>query len=157
MLRFWATFIIMLGFWFLLSGEYTPLLVAFAIVSSVIVSLLCSELFFPDGKVRLMLVVKIFVYVPWLFWQIVLSNIQVLKILLKKDLDIDPSMVEFEPKVKSDIGVTLLANSITLTPGTVTIFADKDRFFVHSLDPIFAEGLYEGEMESRILEIEKYL
>jgi len=121
------------------------------------VSYFTKDLFFPDGDINLVLILKIFMYAPWLLWQIILANLQVLKILLKPRLDIDPSMVEFKPQVKSDIGITLLANSITLTPGTVTIFADKDHFFVHALGPEFAEGLSGGEMEKRILEIEKCL
>ncbi len=152
--RFFVTFVILLGFWFLLSGEFAPVLIVLAFISSAIVSFLTKDLLFPNG-INIKLIIKIFMYAPWLVWQIVLSNIQVLKILLKPKLDIDPSMVEFVPQVKTDIGITLLANSITLTPGTVTIFADRDHFFVHALGPEFAEGLSGGEMEKRILEIEK--
>ncbi|ADR18437.1 Na+/H+ antiporter subunit E [Calditerrivibrio nitroreducens] len=155
-MRLFATFVILLGYWFLLSGEFTPIIIVLAVISSFIVSYLTKDLFFPE-KVNIILILKIFSYVPWLFWQIVLANIEVFKILIKPKLDIDPSMVEFEPKVKSDIGITLLANSITLTPGTVTIFADRDHFFVHALGPQFAEGLSGGEMEKKILEIEKCL
>lgn len=153
-MKFVVTFFILLGFWFLLSGEFTPLLIILAVISSIIVSFLTKDLFFKEN-INIKLIIKIFMYAPWLVWQIVLANIQVLKILLKPNLDIDPSMVEFVPQVKTDIGITLLANSITLTPGTVTIFADKDHFFVHALGPEFAEGLSGGEMEKRILEIEK--
>lgn len=157
MVSYLFTFLVMISFWFIFSGVFTPLIVILAIVSGLIVTFLSNDLFFPDKKVNLKLIIKIFMYVPWLFWQIVLANIQVLKILLRKDLDIDPSMIEFDPKVESDIGLVIFANSITLTPGTVTIFADKNRFFVHTLDPIFADGLDGGEMQSRILEIEKCL
>lgn len=153
-MKFVVTFFILLGFWFLLSGEFTPLLIILAVTSSIIVSFLTKDLFFKEN-INIKLIIKIFMYAPWLVWQIVLANIQVLKILLKPNLDIDPSMVEFVPQVKTDIGITLLANSITLTPGTVTIFADRDHFFVHALGPEFAEGLSGGEMEKRILEIEK--
>lgn len=155
MLSYVFTFFVMLFFWFIFSGVFTPLIVVLAILSGMIVTFLSNDLFFPDKKVNPKLIIRIFAYVPWLFWQIVLSNIQVLKILLRKDLDIDPSMVEFDPKVKSEIGLVIFANSITLTPGTVTIFADKNRFFVHALDPVFADGLDRGEMHKRILEIEK--
>jgi multicomponent Na+:H+ antiporter subunit E len=156
-MRFFVTFVILLGFWFFLSGEFSSTIIVLSVVSGLIVSYFTKDLFFPDGDINLVLILKIFMYAPWLLWQIILANLQVLKILLKPRLDIDPSMVEFKPQVKSDIGVTLLANSITLTPGTVTIFADKDHFFVHALGPEFAEGLSGGEMEKRILEIEKCL
>ena len=156
-MRFFVTFVILLGFWFFLSGEFSSTIIVLSVVSGLIVSYFTKDLFFPDGDINLVLILKIFMYVPWLLWQIMLANLQVLKILLKPRLDIDPSMVEFKPQVKSDIGITLLANSITLTPGTVTIFADKDHFFVHALGPEFAEGLSGGEMEKKILEIEKSL
>jgi len=51
----------------------------------------------------------------------------------------------------------MLANSITLTPGTVTIVAKKDKFIVHALTPEFAKGLYESKFEKKIMEIEKFL
>ncbi|MCX8083923.1 MAG: Na+/H+ antiporter subunit E [Calditerrivibrio sp.] len=157
MIRYLVTGVVMLAFWVLLSGEFSTMIITLAIISAIIVSWLTADLFFPDNKINLKLIYKIFSYVPWLVWEIILANIQVLKILIKPKLDIDPSMVEFVPKVKSDIGITLLANSITLTPGTVTIFAEKDRFFVHALTPEFADGLKDSEMERRILEIESCL
>ncbi|MBZ4642899.1 MAG: multicomponent Na+:H+ antiporter subunit [Deferribacteres bacterium] len=89
--------------------------------------------------------------------EIILSNIEILKILLKKDVkqEIDPIMLEFEPEVKSDIGITLLGNSITLTPGTVTIFAQKDKFLVHAISPDFKDGIFA--LQNKVKKIEEAL
>jgi multicomponent Na+:H+ antiporter subunit E len=66
-------------------------------------------------------------------------------------------LVEFPSQVTSEIGITMLANSITLTPGTITVVAKKDKFIVHALTPDFAKRLYGSQFEKKIMEIEKFL
>jgi multicomponent Na+:H+ antiporter subunit E len=149
------SFLVLLSFWLVLSGHFHTLLIVLALLSSLIVVYLTNDMFFPNKKVNLKLIVKIFLYVPLLLKEIILSNIQILKILLRKDIrnTINPIMVEFEPKVKSDIGVTLLGNSITLTPGTVTIFASDKQFLVHAIDKGFESGIYS--LQEKVEEVEK--
>jgi len=149
------SFIVLLGFWIVLSGHFHTLLIVLALLSSLIVVYLTNDLFFPNKKVNIRLLLKIFLYIPFLLKEIISSNIQVLKILFKKDIKntISPIMVEFKPKVKSDIGVTLLGNSITLTPGTVTIFASDKQFLVHAVDKDFESGIYS--LQEKVKEVEK--
>jgi len=159
MISYIFTVLVMLGFWFIFSGHFHGLLIFLAVVSAFIVTYFSHTLFFPEKKLNLKLILKIFAYTPTLIKEIMLANIQVLKILLKKDItkEIDPQMIEFTPKVSSDIGITMLANSITLTPGTVTIIAGKDKFLVHALTKEFADGLYDSDFERRVLKIEECL
>jgi multicomponent Na+:H+ antiporter subunit E len=157
MISYVFTFLAMFGFWLIFSGHFHGLLIFLGLVSALIVTYFSHTLFFPEKKVNIKLILKIFAYAPTLIKEIVLANIQVLKILLKKDItkEIDPQMVEFVPKVKSDIGITMLANSITLTPGTVTIIAKEDKFLVHALTKEFADGLFDSDFEKKILNIEE--
>jgi multicomponent Na+:H+ antiporter subunit E len=72
-------------------------------------------------------------------------------------MPIDPRVVEFDTKLKTDLGIATLANSITLTPGTVTIAADKDgRFKVHAIAQEPAESLLEGDMKRRVERLEDF-
>ena len=94
-------------------------------------------------------------YLPWLLWQIVMSNLDLVYRTLHPKMPIDPRVVEFDTKLETEMGITLLANSITLTPGTVTITADKNgRFRVHAIAAGPAESLLEGDMARRVERIE---
>tara|TARA_B100002051_G_C16648761_1_gene592773 strand:+ start:620 stop:1012 length:393 start_codon:yes stop_codon:yes gene_type:complete len=94
---------------------------------------------------------KIPIYWLWLLWQILISNIQVAIIILKPKLTISPKIFSIPMNQKSDLDKANYANSITLTPGTVSIrLDDNGEILVHSLDKIFADGLKSGVMENKI-------
>lgn len=93
-------------------------------------------------------------YGPWLTWQIVLSNIDVLKRVWHPNMPISPCMVKVPHQLKTAFGISTYANSITLTPGTVTVYTGNDEFLVHALTRQAADDLLAGEMHRRILAIE---
>jgi len=72
-------------------------------------------------------------YTGWLIWEIVKSAWVVSKIILHPRLPISPTMVRFKPTQRTVVGLVTHANSITLTPGTITMQAEPDEFLVHSL------------------------
>ena len=88
-------------------------------------------------------------YLPWLFWQIARANAAVARIILDPRLPIHPRLVRVRASQRSTTGQVLYANSITLTPGTVTVKIDGDEFYVHAISRKTAMSL-EGEMEDRI-------
>jgi len=92
-----------------------------------------------------------FGYVAWLLYQIVLANVNVLMLSFTRRVDrvLEPELVHFKTALKSDFAKFVFGNSITLTPGTVTLSIKGDHFTVHTLMPAFAAGL-PGEMERRI-------
>jgi multicomponent Na+:H+ antiporter subunit E len=92
-------------------------------------------------------------YIPWLLYQIVSSNIHVALIALSKKNPIDPRIIRFKTKLESDISWVTLANSITLTPGTITMDIKDGEFFVHALDKKVADDLHAGEMEDRVAHV----
>ena len=84
-------------------------------------------------------------YIPWLLWQIVLSNLHVARLVLHPRMPIDPALVEFDSTLRTEAAHVLLANSITLTPGTVTVEMTAKRFVVHCLSAGSRSGIEKGE------------
>jgi multicomponent Na+:H+ antiporter subunit E len=91
-------------------------------------------------------------YTVWLTWQIVLANLAVFKLAFGPRSALQPQIVRYRTPLKSDFEKFLLANSITLTPGTVTIKILGDTFYIHAIDDASAAGL-NGEMDRRIARI----
>jgi multicomponent Na+:H+ antiporter subunit E len=92
-------------------------------------------------------------YLPWLMWQIWLANLHILRISLHPRAIhlIDPQIITFRPQFESDLAKVTMANSITLTPGTITIYVSiYGDFSVHAIDRASAEGILNGEMERKV-------
>ncbi len=98
--------------------------------------------------------VKTALYVPWLMWQIVLANIDVARRVWSPTLRINPKMIRVEHDLKTGYGIAAYANSITLTPGTVTVEAGDREFLVHALTDEAAADLESGEMHKRVKKVE---
>ncbi len=152
-MSFILTFILMFIFWVLLSGHFGLILMVSAVVFSLLVAYLSHDLLFGKASLSTLVAksVRFLIYLPWLFWEIVVANFDVIYRTLHPGMLIDPEVVTFDPQLKTDIGVTILANSITLTPGTVTIEARrKGEFKVHSL----TKGADMGAMVEKVKWIE---
>jgi len=93
---------------------------------------------------------RVALYMPYLLWEIAKANLAIAYVVLHPDLPIDPEMVEFDAAVWSSLPVTTLANSITLTPGTVTVDVSKRHFTVHTLTRDAREGLFAGSLERAV-------
>lgn len=155
-MRYLYTFIIMFGFWMVLSGKFDPFHLSLGVLSSLIVSMLSAGLLFEDpGKNgRFKEALRFARYTGWLLYQIVLANLYVAFLALHPRMKemLDPTIVTFKSKLKSNLSRVAMANSITLTPGTITVRMEGDVFYVHSLNRKTAEGL-PGEMEARIAKV----
>ena len=157
-MSFVLTAIIMFAFWLLLSGKFTFILLLSGVVSSLLVAYLSHDLLF--GKVdfnRLAgMMVRFMGYLPWLLWQVVSANLDVAYRTLHPNMPIDPRIITFDADFETDAGMVILANSITLTPGTVTIEANrKGAFVVHAISAEAAEDLLSGQMKARVERIER--
>lgn len=93
-------------------------------------------------------------YWLWLVWQMVLSNLQVLRLVLGPRSALKPCVVEFEAEAGSPFALALLGNSITITPGTLTIDVDGRRMTVHCLTREAGEDLLAGGMNRRIAQVD---
>lgn len=154
------TAIIMFVFWIFLSGRFTFILLFSGVVSSLFVAYLSHDLLF--GKVNFaklgIMIVRFICYLPWLFWQVILANLDVAYRTLHPSMPIDPCIITFDVDLKTDAALVILANSITLTPGTVTIKADKHgRFMVHAISRSAADGLLNGDMIKKVQNLERGL
>jgi multicomponent Na+:H+ antiporter subunit E len=94
-------------------------------------------------------------YLFILIIEVIKANIDVAKIVLSPKIDIDPVVIEFKTKLKTDLTKTILANSITLTPGTITMIMENDVYTVHCLKREFADSLANSKFENILLKIEE--
>jgi multicomponent Na+:H+ antiporter subunit E len=155
-MRYIYTFLIMMGFWILLSGKFDLFHLTLGVLSSALVSYLSADILMHDTgkKDRLAIAFRFLAYIPWLLYQIVLSTIHVSFLALHPRMldNIDPTIVTFKSRLQSNVARVALANSITLTPGTITIRVEGDIFYVHAISRKAAAGL-PGEMEDRLARV----
>ncbi|MBE0599507.1 MAG: Na+/H+ antiporter subunit E [Desulfuromonadales bacterium] len=148
-----ATFFIMLLFWVVLSGMFDGFHLTLGVISCALVAHFSHRLLFPDGKIGPWArdVSRLTLYLPFLFKEIVVANLQVARIVLHpRMLDlIDPRLVSFKTRLKRPLSRVTFGQSITLTPATITVSIDDDVFTVYSLTRSAAESL-PGEMEKRV-------
>ncbi len=156
MLQAFSLAVVMSVLWLLLSGHGTdPLLLglgAASVILTVIVSLRMGVVDREGHPVHL--AVRGLFYWPWLIKEIVLANIDVAKAILGLTNDVQPSVFTIKASQTSDLGKAIYANSITLTPGTVTIALDDDEMTIHALTPAAVRGLATGEMDRRVAQVE---
>lgn len=155
-MRVAALVITLFAFWLLLSGIYTPFLVLSGLGASIAVAALAWRMGAADLEGHpIHLTLGAVTYWPWLIKEIALSGWQVARIVLDPRLPISPALVRFAPSQKSTVGLVTHANSITLTPGTITIEADHESFLVHALTRAGAAGLVDSEMDRRVSRLER--
>lgn len=157
-MSFVLTTLLMFFFWIVLSGEFSPLLLGSGIVSSLFVAGLSHDLFIGRADVQKTVsdLLRFAQYLPWLLWQITLANIDLVYRTLHPKMPIDPGIITFKNDCQTEIGMTTLANSITLTPGTVTIDVTDEEFIVHAIARGPAEELMGGEMMARVKRIGEF-
>ncbi|MEO1492433.1 MAG: Na+/H+ antiporter subunit E [Pseudomonadota bacterium] len=145
-------------YWLLLSGHYEWWLVAFGAVLSVLVVVFCWIKGVSDEEgFPVFLVGRGLVYWPWLLWQIVLSSLRVTRLILDPRLPISPTIEAVKAEQDTAVGLTTYANSITLTPGTISVEASerKKTIWVHAIERAGAEGFADDEMNRRVAWFER--
>ena len=138
-------------FWLLLSGYFKPLLLGFGLASVALVVFLLQRMNTADGmNLRLPLSYPFFRYFVWLLGQIVVSSLAVTKLVWSKNKNLSPAIAKLpvtNPSVNTHV---LYANSITLTPGTLSVDVDEKHVTVHALDGKSIERLKVGEMARKV-------
>lgn len=145
-------------FWILLSGFFTPFLLAAGFGCALAVVFISRRLGLIDneGHPVEMLWRALTSYWPWLVWEIAKSAWDVTRRILAPSLPISPTLVEFAPTQRTDVGLVIHANSITLTPGTIAVEAEAGRFLVHALTREGAASLAGSEMDRRCSALEPH-
>lgn len=137
-------FLLLLLIWIIFNGKITLEIVLFGMaVSAAVLAFMCK---FMDYSIKreLSLYRNFFWFVKYLcilIWEIIKANIAVIKLMITSRYELEPVIVSFKSPVKSKFAKVLLANSITLTPGTITVSQEEDNFVVHCLDSSLAPGL----------------
>ena len=154
---FILTFFILFFIWVLLSGKLDLFHLSLGVFSCLLVSVLSSDLIFSTPEINKIpkLWFQFIKYIPWLLYQVFLANIHVLYLVFHPKMMtlIDPRIIRFRSRLKSEMALVTFANSITLTPGTITVYVSMyGDFEVHVIDEPSGQSL-PGEMETRIANI----
>ncbi|MDJ0622896.1 MAG: Na+/H+ antiporter subunit E [Desulfocapsaceae bacterium] len=150
-----ALSVMLSAFWLINSGHYTPLILLFMVVSVLFVSSLCHQMDVVDGESQpLNLTFTIPLYWLWLIKEVTVANIAVARCVWKGADSISPSVIKVKANQKTDLGIVIYANSITLTPGTVSIDLSDNEITVHALTRETAADLLTGEMDRRVCKVE---
>lgn len=152
-MAFIVTFFILLTFWIFMSGFFDLWHFPLGIISCALVAYLSHDFLFKDirSKDKSREVIRFIKYLPWLFYQIVIANIHVAYLALHPNMSrlIDPHIIKFKTRLKKDLSLVTFANSITLTPGTITVLIKEEYYYVHAIGRYVAESL-PGDMEKRV-------
>ncbi len=151
------TFVLLFITWILLSGKFDLFHLALGVISCALVSYISSDLVFESFNIKSVSFQwpRFMAFIPWLLVQVFKANIHVMVLVLHPKMlkRIDPRIIRFKSRLKSDVAITAFANSITLTPGTITVYATEyGDFEVHVIDKASGETL-PGEMEQKIAKI----
>ncbi|OQY44749.1 MAG: protein MnhE [Desulfobacteraceae bacterium 4572_87] len=148
------TFIALLCLWVILSGKFDGFHVGLGLISCAIVTAFSGDLLFPQSNTGGLFrrFIHVIQYIPWLLYQVVVANLHVLYLVFHPRMMelIDPQIIRFDSTLKKELSLVTFANSITLTPGTITMYVSVNGAFqVHAIDQKSGEPL-PGEMEKRI-------
>jgi multicomponent Na+:H+ antiporter subunit E len=131
-----------------LSGHYTVTLMLIGAVCSLGVAALASRMELLDKEGHpIYLLGRALWYWPWLIWEIIKAGVDVSKIILSPKMPISPTLINVRSSQKSAVGIVTYANSITLTPGTVSVELEGDEITVHAITRAGADDLAEGHMD----------
>lgn len=149
--------LLLFAFWLILNGKITiEILLVGAVLTAGIMCFTYKVLnITPQAEVQVLRRLPgVILYLGYLVWQIILANLQVMRIILS-GRKLESSIVWFKPIMKTGLAQLTLANSITLTPGTVTASLKKDTICVYALCPEFAEGLKDTGFSEKLLHLEE--
>ena len=146
------------GTWLLWSGHYTfdhTLVLVMGLLSCAFVVYLAGRLHIVDEEgLPIHLLWRLILYIPWLLGAIVKANIDVAKRVLNPRLPISPCVIRVVATQKSDLCRVIYANSITLTPGTVSLALVGEEIVVHALTKEAADDVVSGDMDRRVAGLE---
>jgi multicomponent Na+:H+ antiporter subunit E len=143
--------------WLLLSGHYTPMLLGLGAASCLLVWYISRRMDLVDHEDHPLHLhpVKLVLYWAWLCAEVVKSNIDVARRIIDPRLPIQPRLMTVRTSQRTELGQVIYANSITLTPGTVSIDLKGHEIEVHALAADPAESLLTGDMDRRVTQVER--
>jgi len=156
-------FILLFGFWLLLSGHFVAKYIIIGALSAGLVTFLTNSLFYRtlrhgervEVRTRLIFLQlwHFLAYLPWLLSRIIMANVQVAYLVLHPKMPIDPGFFLFRTRMRKGMAQVTLANSITLTPGTITVSLENGNYIIHTLKPPLAQELADAVMQNKVATI----
>ena len=152
-------FLVYLALWFIFNERMTVELLVIGLLVSALVDLFSIKILGMRYKGSLKRLARltggVFAYIWRLIVEIFKANASVIRLIVSPTLEVEPELHFFRTKLKSDAARVLLANSITLTPGTITCMLEDDKLCVHALDKSLAEGIENTDFEQKLLKLEE--
>lgn len=134
---------------------FEPLMLTFGLASCILAALLTSKLQMVDSSERRVLIfARMISYLPWITWEVIKSNIEVARRIWQRDMPISPTIVTVKASQETALGLVIHANSITMTPGTLSIDVEPGEIEVHALSADSIADLQSGEMDKRVTRLE---
>ena len=140
--------------WVLWSGLYKPLVLGLGAFSCALSAYMAHRMGFFRHQALIGLLPRLPGYWWWLLHEIVISSWEVAKLILKPSMPISPTVVALQAEVQGEVGQVILGNSITLSPGTVTLDLDQGQLLVHCLTSESAQAFRDGEANRRAARLE---
>lgn len=145
----------LLAFWLALSGHYTAFLIAMGVLSTAFVVWMARRMGTLDAEGHpIHMLPGAVTYMPWLFVEMAKSGWSLTRAVWSPSLPISPVMMVVDASQKTAVGLNVYANSITLTPGTMTVAVSGNRLTVHALNREGADDLEAGAMDRRVTAFE---
>jgi len=155
MIRSLSVIATLFAFWLVLSGYFTAFLLSLGVLSAVLITAFAHRMEVVDHEGHpIHLTRSAFTYWPWLMREIVKSAWDVSKAIVHPDLPISPTMMRVKASQKTPVGKVVYANSITLTPGTISVAVEGDEILVHALTRRGAAEIAGGGMDRRVVAFE---
>ncbi len=148
--------LLLIAAWVLWSGYLKPLLLGLGALSCVLTIWVVRRMgYFDDETFAFHYDWRLLGFWAWLGREVVLSSIEVARVVLRRNVDVEPKIVDIDGTGLGPVDLALLGNSITLTPGTLTLDVYEGRLLVHALTPEGAAALRRGEMQQRVAALRK--
>ena len=144
--------------WIIFNGQFTLEIAAFGVVVSGLIYWFTCKFLGYSPRTDILFFKKMFrvlQYVFVLIKEIIKANFAVIRMITSSRYEIEPAVVRFKTNLKTTPARILLANSITLTPGTITVLQEGDEYMVHCLDKSLAEGIDSSVFVSMLEKMER--
>ncbi len=140
---------VLIAGWYVLSGKFDVMHFGTGVVAAIVIALIAR----PPLDATRARIGQLLLFLPWLFGQILLSNLRVARLVLTPTMPISPRMIRKAPGVSGGRALTLLGVSTTLTPGTLTVEVSEHETHVHALDRSSAADIKSGVMSARVARV----
>ena len=149
--------VLFFAFWLILNGRFTGEVIVFGILISVLVSVVSYRFLGSNFSLERKAMLKLFqiiAYLIGLVGAVIKANFAMIALILSSVIDIKPQIVYFNSPLKSKFAEVALANSITLTPGTITIHLEDGKFGIHAIDAPVGKGIEDSVFVHKLRKIE---